>query len=238
MRDIGKNIRDLRIKKDLTQEELAEQLHVTRQTVSNYENGKSRPDVEMIGQIAQLLEVDVNTVFYGPPVPEEQKRSRRWLILQTVVMVLLFVFGLVIRSYLKELRSRTYLGGPYILFRLLYDPALYLYFGWWLIQTILLTLRPKPPEYRWLGKARKGIFLLLAVVSVILLPYIFYFFLSIYRYLTTDRVNMAFPYIPVYGEISNIVMYLNLYWPAVYALPGGLLRLFGFPATKRKEKTL
>jgi len=41
MRDIGKNIRDLRQQKHLTQEELAEQLFVTRQTVSNYENGVS-----------------------------------------------------------------------------------------------------------------------------------------------------------------------------------------------------
>ena len=37
MRDIGKNIKDLRIQAKLTQEELAEKLFVTRQTVSNYE---------------------------------------------------------------------------------------------------------------------------------------------------------------------------------------------------------
>lgn len=35
MRDIGKNIRDLRESKGLTQEELAARLFVTRQTVSN-----------------------------------------------------------------------------------------------------------------------------------------------------------------------------------------------------------
>ena len=46
MRDIGKNIRDLRTRKDMTQDELAEKLFVTRQTVSNYETGKSRPDVD------------------------------------------------------------------------------------------------------------------------------------------------------------------------------------------------
>ena len=45
MREIGKNIRDLRQRCQLTQEELAQKLHVTRQTVSNYEMGKSRPDV-------------------------------------------------------------------------------------------------------------------------------------------------------------------------------------------------
>lgn len=41
MRDIGKNIRALRIRKKLSQDQLAQVLHVTRQTVSNYETGVS-----------------------------------------------------------------------------------------------------------------------------------------------------------------------------------------------------
>ena len=55
MRDIGKNIRDLRVKQNMTQDELAEKLFVTRQTVSNYETGRSRPDVEMLASIAEAL---------------------------------------------------------------------------------------------------------------------------------------------------------------------------------------
>jgi len=37
MRDIGKNIKLLREERNMTQDELAERLFVTRQTVSNYE---------------------------------------------------------------------------------------------------------------------------------------------------------------------------------------------------------
>lgn len=48
MRDIGKNIRDLRERAKLTQDALAKQLCTTRQTISNYERGKTRPDVEQI----------------------------------------------------------------------------------------------------------------------------------------------------------------------------------------------
>ena len=58
MRDIGKNIRDLRQQKHLTQEELAEQLFVTRQTVSNYENGRTRPDVDQILRLAEIFDTD------------------------------------------------------------------------------------------------------------------------------------------------------------------------------------
>ena len=66
MRDIGKNIRDLRQQKHLTQEELAEQLFVTRQTVSNYENGRTRPDVDQILRLAEIFDTDANAVLYGP----------------------------------------------------------------------------------------------------------------------------------------------------------------------------
>ena len=66
MRDISKNIRALRTARGLTQEELAAALHVTRQTVSNYENGRSRPDIDMVLRIAQALEADANDVLYGP----------------------------------------------------------------------------------------------------------------------------------------------------------------------------
>lgn len=41
MANVGKNIRILRTKKGMTQDELAEKLFVSRQTVSNYENGVS-----------------------------------------------------------------------------------------------------------------------------------------------------------------------------------------------------
>ena len=41
MRDIGKNIKTLRIRRGMTQDELAEALYVTKQTVSNYETGVS-----------------------------------------------------------------------------------------------------------------------------------------------------------------------------------------------------
>lgn len=41
MAKIGRNIREQRMKKGLSQEELAEKLYVTRQTISNYETGVS-----------------------------------------------------------------------------------------------------------------------------------------------------------------------------------------------------
>ena len=52
MSSIGKNIRNLRKQKKMSQEHLAGLLHVTRQAVSNWENGKSQPDIETLEAIA------------------------------------------------------------------------------------------------------------------------------------------------------------------------------------------
>lgn len=41
MENLGKNIRLLRVQRKTSQDQLAEALHVTRQTVSNYETGVS-----------------------------------------------------------------------------------------------------------------------------------------------------------------------------------------------------
>lgn len=46
--ELGKRITELRKANNLTQEGMAERCSVTRQTISNWENGKSYPDLEML----------------------------------------------------------------------------------------------------------------------------------------------------------------------------------------------
>ena len=74
MRDIGKNIKDLRISKNLTQDELAEKLFVTRQTVSNYETGRTRPDIDSLMKISEVLETDIHTVLYGDDNSKQKEK--------------------------------------------------------------------------------------------------------------------------------------------------------------------
>ena len=65
MRDIGKNIRKCRVNADLSQDELAARLFVSRQTISNYETGRSRPDIETLAKLADILDVDIYELIYG-----------------------------------------------------------------------------------------------------------------------------------------------------------------------------
>lgn len=56
---LGENIRALRKARGLSQQELAERLHVVRQTVSKWEQGLSVPDADMLVRLAECLEVSV-----------------------------------------------------------------------------------------------------------------------------------------------------------------------------------
>lgn len=72
MAKVGKNIRVQRTKQGISQETLAEQLYVSRQTVSNYETGKSYPDIDMLVKIAEVLKVDISVLIYGEAVLKQR----------------------------------------------------------------------------------------------------------------------------------------------------------------------
>ncbi|MBQ3237157.1 MAG: helix-turn-helix transcriptional regulator [Oscillospiraceae bacterium] len=67
MTKIGKNIKSNRTKLGITQEELAEKINVTRQAVSNWENGKTEPDIETLTKIAQIFDISIDELVDGIP---------------------------------------------------------------------------------------------------------------------------------------------------------------------------
>lgn len=69
MNAVNTSIKDLRKKKNMTQDELAEKLNVTRQAVSNWENGKTQPDIETLTQLAEVFDVSVERIIYGKEKP-------------------------------------------------------------------------------------------------------------------------------------------------------------------------
>lgn len=65
MTKISKNIKNLRIEKGMTQSDLANVLYISRQAVSSWENGRTQPDVEMLGKLSQVFAVSVEELLYG-----------------------------------------------------------------------------------------------------------------------------------------------------------------------------
>lgn len=63
--NISKQIKKYRLDSKLSQEDLAEKVFVTRQTISNWENGKNYPDINSLVLLSTLFDVSLDTLVKG-----------------------------------------------------------------------------------------------------------------------------------------------------------------------------
>ena len=61
--EISKRIKTLREEHNLTQEELAKELNISRNAISNYENGVRTPDLNVIRDICEFFNVTLDSFF-------------------------------------------------------------------------------------------------------------------------------------------------------------------------------
>ncbi|MGL5328907.1 MAG: helix-turn-helix domain-containing protein [Peptostreptococcaceae bacterium] len=60
----GEKLKTLRIKNELSQEQLAERMNVSRQAVTKWENNNGMPDIENLKQIANIFDVTIDSLVY------------------------------------------------------------------------------------------------------------------------------------------------------------------------------
>ena len=70
---VGEQIKKWRLLRNLNQEELAEKLHTTKQTISRYEKGERKANQEVLYELAKLLEVSVSEFF--PPLEHKKEET-------------------------------------------------------------------------------------------------------------------------------------------------------------------
>ena len=63
--DFGEKIKSIRQKENLTQEQFAMKLHVSRQAVSNWENNKNLPDIGMLILISDVFQISLDYLIKG-----------------------------------------------------------------------------------------------------------------------------------------------------------------------------
>ena len=63
--ELGNHIKHYRNEKGLSQEELAERVYVSRQTISNWENNKSYPDINSIVLLSEIFEISIDNLIKG-----------------------------------------------------------------------------------------------------------------------------------------------------------------------------
>lgn len=99
--DLGKKIIEMRKKAKLSQEQLAEKLDVTRQTISNWENSKFYPDIDALVKISKcfnislddLLSYDNKVLQYLKDSTDVVKSNKKLLyaILLNILIIILFI---------------------------------------------------------------------------------------------------------------------------------------------------
>ena len=63
--NIGKRLKDARIESGYTQEQVAEQLDVSRQTISSWENGRTFPDIGSVVSLSDIYDVSLDVLIKG-----------------------------------------------------------------------------------------------------------------------------------------------------------------------------
>ena len=82
LQKIGSFLKELRKEKELTQEQLAETLNVSRRTVSRWETGSNMPDLDLLVEMADLYQVDLRELLDGERKKEQMDTELKETVLQ------------------------------------------------------------------------------------------------------------------------------------------------------------
>ena len=127
--EIGAKLKDARMRAGMTQEKVAEEIQVTRRTISNWENEKSFPDIVSVIRLSSLYGISLDQLLKGDEEMMEHlekttnivKSNQKLIIaiIANVLLVILFVLfnGLIIRNpYLILGSSSVSIVGTSVLF--------------------------------------------------------------------------------------------------------------------------
>lgn len=106
---IADKIKNARIQKGYTQEQVAENLLVSRQTISNWENGKSLPDIISIIKMSELYELSLDEMMKGDKAllkkverdvgaVKAEKKLIKFAWISIVIAIILIILGEIIEG--------------------------------------------------------------------------------------------------------------------------------------------
>lgn len=76
-KNVGSFLRELRKKKQLTQEQLAERFGVTSRSVSRWETGSNMPDLSILVELADFYDVDIRDIIDGERKGEDMNKEEK-----------------------------------------------------------------------------------------------------------------------------------------------------------------
>lgn len=88
MAKISETLRQLRLERGLTQEEVAERVGLTRQAVSGYEAGRTQPGLDILQKLADVYQVELTDLIYGRTGTDRMRRAMKVTALVLAAVVL------------------------------------------------------------------------------------------------------------------------------------------------------
>lgn len=108
--EFGNYIKEQRNNLGFTQAEIAEKLHVTRQTISNWEKGESYPDLDTLVKISDIYKVSIDSLLKGDKnlkkYLDQGKAYNAFSIFRGLFFIMYGLFFLLI-NYLVDYNSLT-----------------------------------------------------------------------------------------------------------------------------------
>ncbi len=135
------NLRRARKAAGLTQQQLADRLHVTRQSVSSWELGRTEPDLQTLTELAEVFGTDAGSLLGEagrPAYPRLQKRFVTGFVVCAGLLLMLFCLELGHFAYWRKLLLHDYSPALYAA-QLSVPPLLWYlaglgavcFFAWW-----------------------------------------------------------------------------------------------------------
>ena len=98
--EIEKKLKDARANTGLTQEQVAEKIMVSRQTISNWETGKSLPDIISIMNLSDLYQISIDELLKGDKrmkekLEKDEKVARENKRIILITALLFIVVGII-----------------------------------------------------------------------------------------------------------------------------------------------
>ena len=85
---LGQKLKKLRSDKGLTQKELSDQLHVTFQTISKWENDENEPDISTLKELAKLYDCSIDYLVNEEEQQEEKVEEEKPATAETKTIVI------------------------------------------------------------------------------------------------------------------------------------------------------
>lgn len=111
--EIADKIKNARIQKEYTQEQAAEYLFVSRQTISNWENAKSLPDIISIIRMSELYEISLDELLKGNK-ELMKKIERDVIVVKTEKKIIKFAWMSIVIGFIMLLLRNIFKRNAFV----------------------------------------------------------------------------------------------------------------------------